>query len=340
MLHTRPALEGGLASLFYLLPVAFTILDGRSASNAKSSVQNLLFPKFDPGVVLYSPYGIGITLSGLWVLCVMIGSRNRKAARISRAAALCAAAPLLIYLLNGTLYARGKILIPFIALIAYVCAGFTDDLKGRRLEKFQCLKGTLWLAVLFLLSQRKNVSEVLAVSAAGLLLSLAARRSSRIVPLVLTGSMLVCSVYVVRQWSSNDLTIKELQAQHDSSLVQAMEKAVTPEDSFTRAEVHGTSYLNDQENMILVPGQNITTGYSSLNNPCYLSVRRWLSLGKTTRNVLMQDVQDNPAFLRLMGVKYIAGHMNMIDYTKIRDNLYVNKDAAPDAADDISRLPE
>ena len=325
-----PAFEGGLAGIFYLLPVTFALLNGRSSSSgAKSSLLSLLFPKFYSDTVLYNPYGIGITLSGLWILCVMVNSRYRKSARMSRAMALCIAAPILIYLLNGTLYVRGKVLIPFIVLIAYVCARFVHDLTNRRVNKLQCLQGTLLLVLLFLLAQTKNVLLVLAVSTAGLLLSLAVRYASRIIPFVLIGSMAVCSVYVLNQRSSSYLTTEELETQHDSSVVNAIQKAVSIEDGYYRAEVRGTSYLKDQENMILVSGQNITTGYSSLNNPYYLSVRKWLSLGQTTRNVFMLDAQDNPIFLRLMGVKYLVGETNMTDYKKIQDNLYVNTDVAP-----------
>lgn len=325
----RPALEGGLVCMFYLLPVAFALFSGRSTSNVKSFIQSLLLPKFNPATVLYSPYGIGITLSVLWVLCVTIFSRNKKTSRMSKVMVLCFVIPLLIYLLNGTLYVRGKVLIPFAVLSAYVCAGFVCDLKNHRLEKSQCLKGTVCLGVLFLLTYGKHIFIMLAILAIGFLLSLAVRRAPRIVPWVLIGSMAVCSASVVCLNAVNYITLQELLAQHSTSLVQTMKTAVSLEKNFSRAEVRGTPFLTDQQNMVLVPGQNITTGYSSLNNPNYLSVRKWLSLGKTTRNVLMQDAQDNPLFLRLMGVKYIVGSTNMIDYKKMRNNLYVNQDVAP-----------
>jgi uncharacterized membrane protein YfhO len=324
----RPAFEGGLVSMFYLLPVAFVIFCGRSVSNTKSSIQSLLLPKFYPDTVLFSPYGIGITLSGLWVLCVMISSQNRKVSRLSKAMAFCFVMPLLIYLLNGKLYVRGKVLIPFAVLFAFVCGGFVSDLKNHRLKQFQCLKGTVWLSILFLL-YRRHFKLVLVALVIGLLLSFAVRYASGIVPWVLTGSMTVCCAAALYLKSSCSLTAQELLMQHDTAIVQTMKNAVSLGNDFIRAEVRGTLFLKDQQNMILAPGQNITTGYSSLNNPYYLSVRRWLSLGKTTRNVLMQDAQDNPLFLRLMGVKYIVGSTNMIDYTKIQDNLYVNQDVAP-----------
>jgi uncharacterized membrane protein YfhO len=329
----RPAIEGGLVCMFYLLPVVFAIFGGRSASNVKSSMKSLFMLKFDTASVLYSPYGIGITLSGLWILCVMIFSRTRKASRMSRSMALCFILPVLIYILNGTLYVRGKVLIPFAVLCAYVCAVFIYDLRDHRIDKAQCLKGTACLGILFLLVQgptlKKHVILILIGVAVGLLLTFAVKHAARVIPWILTISMAVCSTAVLFIKSSTSLTYQELLAQHDFSMVQALKYAVSQEDEYTRSEVRGTSYLKDQQNMILVPGQNITTGYASLNNPYYLSVRRWLSLGKTTRNVLMQDAQDNPLFLRLMGVEYIVGKTDMIDYTKIKDNLYINEDVAP-----------
>lgn len=107
----------GLAAVL-LLPTGLDILStSKDAGSFAGSRMPFINPKLDG--LIYSPYGMGLTLIGLYaVLCAL----EKRGLRLPAAAVLAASLfPIIPFVLNGFLYARGKILIPFLLL---VCLSF------------------------------------------------------------------------------------------------------------------------------------------------------------------------------------------------------------------------
>ena len=100
----------GLAAVL-LLPSLLVILEHKRETAAALSVP-LFLPKL--GFLLYSPYGMGLTLLVLYLL--LAGLWRKEYRTDSLFYLLLVSCGFGAWLLNGTLYARGKILAPFVPL--------------------------------------------------------------------------------------------------------------------------------------------------------------------------------------------------------------------------------
>ena len=100
----------GLAAVL-LLPSLLVILEHKRETAAALSVP-LFLPKL--GFLLYSPYGMGLTLLLLYLL--LAGLWRKEYRTDSLFYLLLVSCGFGAWLLNGTLYARGKILAPFVPL--------------------------------------------------------------------------------------------------------------------------------------------------------------------------------------------------------------------------------
>lgn len=76
--------------------------------------------------LLYNPYGCGMTLLILYCLLLSITSKRKRF--LSVALLLCILFPAISYVLNGFLYSRAKILIPFTSLFVLVAADTLQEL--------------------------------------------------------------------------------------------------------------------------------------------------------------------------------------------------------------------
>ena len=109
-----------------LLPTALDILS-TSKDGGSFAGENLL--PLDPGMenLLYSPYGCGMTLLCLYGLLISLKRKGRRF--LALCLLIAAAVPAVSLVLNGFLYARGKILIPFVPLLAMVCSDTLKELR-------------------------------------------------------------------------------------------------------------------------------------------------------------------------------------------------------------------
>lgn len=114
-------------SAILLLPSLYAISSGRSGETSKPALSALLVPKFNLLNVLYSPYGIGLTAISLLALFRLI-SRNRAGERVLFAMlAVLFSIPFFLYLLNGGLYLRGKVFIPFLPVLILITAKYLEE---------------------------------------------------------------------------------------------------------------------------------------------------------------------------------------------------------------------
>lgn len=116
-------------AMIILLPVGLDILsttkDGGSAAGKELEL-------LDVGLkgLLYSPYGCGMTLVTLYTLLLSVKKKEKRFLSVTLLAAMLIPAVSLV--LNGFLYARAKILIPFVPLLVWVCIDTLQEMWERR----------------------------------------------------------------------------------------------------------------------------------------------------------------------------------------------------------------
>lgn len=135
---------GGFMAFALLLPTGLSILEHRRASTSGDAGLATFFEDFQS--LLYSSYGLGVTLIVLYL--VILGVAIRKYRAISLTFLLLFLWGGISYLLNATLYARAKILMPFLPLLLLHCALILSDLKNGR-ERWQLWPFPLLFAVIF-----------------------------------------------------------------------------------------------------------------------------------------------------------------------------------------------
>ena len=159
----------GIAAVL-LLPSALAILsaekDGGSFRTEPIAPVDLSL-----GGLLYQPYGCGLTLLAAYCLLLSLGNRQRRF--LSAGILLGVMLPVVWLILNGFLYAREKILIPLLPLILLVCAATLQDLYQKK-AKFLWLQALLCLIPAFFSSWKLDILADGAI----LLLWLALERSA------------------------------------------------------------------------------------------------------------------------------------------------------------------
>lgn len=331
-----PVFYGIVLSAFYLCPVLCTLAGGRSGGKDIQAA-DLFVPDVTVGKYLYKPYGLGMTAIAVMAVCMWI-IRGRKIGKERWKLALLLAVifllPVFPWLLNGGLYARSKAFLPFLPLVCFLTAAFLETLSDQNqiFSGKQLLTGFAAAGAVLLYGAAGSSGEEqfllvldLVMIGVGLLFtgtglsSLFVKRGRQVkskwldrpggLTAILT-LMMVLAVSIGTAVLSRDTHTERalIQELHDPGVRIAAETILSEESYAVRMEVRGDrEYEKANQNRILTAGQNLTTCYSSVENPWYTRFRQAIGLEKSTRNRLMLDAQRNPLFLRFMGVKYLIG---------------------------------
>lgn len=122
-----------------LLPTAASILSCAEFRDGGSASTNPWTIRLDFSALLYDGYGLGLTMIALFLLVLSLcRKKSRLLASFLLFALVCGLVPLV---LNGFLYNRAKILIPFLPLVLVLCVEtFVFFLKKRK-------KATWWVLI-------------------------------------------------------------------------------------------------------------------------------------------------------------------------------------------------
>lgn len=311
---------------FYLYPVAKSVLAGREGADSSGisaiihKIQGSWFT-WKPERLLYSAHGIGLSSLALAALLGRIFSApGWKEKWNSFCILLVLTVPAFGYLLNGGLYDKNKVFIPFLPLvcleikrfcvqksqgwktylpflitIAAVCVGEGHGLFVK--HRIWILAESIVMFLLFLVKDKiaeawkkeilKEMNLILAVS---------------------------CVILFFYGWSMNvqmDNMISREEYREmketETKIEEMVQKVLEQDTDWYRMDVAGNGKQNLQNiNRLFNSRQYATSLYSSLYNSDYYRFRtQTFQLNQPLRNTMMQPVTDNPCFLTFMGVKYV-----------------------------------
>lgn len=350
-----PMLLAVLMSSFFLVPTALALTGGRS-NGQNTSLATLFIPQILVERFAYSIYGIGLTTLVITVLLTGLLYRKAYERVLTYGCVIVLVIPVFAYLLNGGLYIRDKVFIPFLPLLCY--------LIGVYLEK--CRKGEMSLiagTVLYIITTgfvyiarnqftSKGIGEniwkaLLAESVLFLICYMLycavkshCKETKEILmlalPSVLCLAVTMNTFYQMKpdRYVSRKL-YRDVAGEHNE---QAVKEALKNDGGYYRTEQVGNDDENAADlNRIWDAGQNITSIYSSAYNSEYQTFRqKTFGLEEPFRNVMMQSVSKNPVFRRMMGVRYIVSDSDVPGYSLVRKcgkngktGIYQNRDVAP-----------
>ena len=116
-----PFMTAVMMSGVLLVPTALA-LTGRKGEREALRLGELLMPEVSLERFFYSPYGIGMTTLALTALIALLFGRKRHERVLALSCMVILTVPVFAYLLNGGLYVRDKVMIPFLPLLCYILA--------------------------------------------------------------------------------------------------------------------------------------------------------------------------------------------------------------------------
>ena len=301
----------------------------------------------------YSIYGIGLTTLVITVLITGLLYRKVYERVLTYGCVIVLVIPVFAYLLNGGLYIRDKVFIPFLPLLCYLIAIYLEKCRKEKLSLIagmvpyiittvfvyiarnqftsKGIEENVWKAllaesVLFLIcyvlycavkSHCKETKEILMLA----------------LPSVLCLAVTMNTFYQMKpdRYVSHKL-YRDVAGEHNE---QAVKEVLKNDGGYYRTEQMGNDDENAADlNRIWDAGQNITSIYSSAYNSEYQTFRqKTFGLEEPFRNVMMQSVSKNPVFCRMMGVRYIVSDSDVTGYALVKKcektGIYQNNDAAP-----------
>ena len=348
----RPMLLAVLMGSFFLVPTALALTGGRSKGQ-NISLATFFVPQITVERFAYSIYGIGLTTLVITVLLTGLLYRKVYEKVLTYGCVIVLAIPVFAYLLNGGLYIRDKVFIPFLPLLCYLIAIYLEKCRKRELSFIAGIVPYIITTIFVYIARNQFVSKGIGKSIWKVLLAesilflicyvlyCAMKRHRKetkeilmlALPSVICLAVTMNTFYQMKtdRYVSHKL-YRDVAGEHNR---QAVKEALKDDDRYYRTEQMGSDDENAADlNRIWDVDQNITSIYSSAYNPDYQTFRqKTFGLEEPFRNGMMQSVSKNPVFQRMMGVRYIVSDSDVPGYARVKKcgkkGIYQNKDAAP-----------
>lgn len=348
----RPMFLAVLMSCFFLVPTALALTGGRSKGQ-NTSLAAIFIPQITVERFAYSIYGIGLTTLVITVLLTGLLYRKVYEKVLTYGCVIVLVIPVFAYLLNGGLYIRDKVFIPFLPLLCYLIGIYLEKCRKSELSFIAGMIPYIITTVSVYIARNQFVSKGIGESIWKALLAesilflicyvlyCAIKRYHKetkeililALPSVICLAVTMNTFYQMKpdRYVSRKL-YRDVAGEHNR---YAVKEALKNDDGYYRTEQVGNDDENAADlNRIWDVDQNITSIYSSAYNPDYQTFRqKTFGLEEPFRNGMMQSVSKNPVFRRMMGVRYIVSDSDVPGYTLVKKcgttGIYQNKDAAP-----------
>ena len=341
-----------LMSGFFLVPTALALTGGRSKEQ-NTSFASFFIPQITVERFAYSIYGIGLTTLVITVLLTGLLYRKVYEKVLTYGCVIVLVIPVFAYLLNGGLYIRDKVFIPFLPLLCYLISIYLEKCRKRELSFIAGMIPYIITTIFVYMARNQFVSKGIGESIWKALLAesilflicyvlyCAMKRHYKEMKeiLMLALPSVICLAVTMNTFyqmkPDRYVSRKLYQDVVGEQNRQAVKEALKDDDGYYRTEQMGSDDENAADlNRIWDVDQNITSIYSSAYNPDYQTFRqKTFGLEEPFRNGMMQSVSKNPVFQRMMGVRYIVSDSDVPGYTLVKKcgttGIYQNKDAAP-----------
>lgn len=323
-----PIIVAILSACILLLPTIYTLKTGRTSGKSLITLSRLI-PKINIQAFLYSNYSMGLTAISLIALITMLIKDKKHNRLLSILIIAIVSIPLFIYLLNGNLYFRNKVVIPLIPLVILLITKLLDLLLERKISlKFIGLT-TILIAVLSILSKYDIILIYLDLALIFLLVYLYYNKKigeNFLLSLLLLAPLIT---FFAVNLNENYVTKQDLHAQNTKSMTKEIKTTLDKEKDLVRFNnlddtLKTINYIYDAK-------YNQDSVYSSVSNQLYKTFYTdTFKNALSYRNNLILAQNNNILFQMFMGVKYIYTTKNPpIGYDKVSENIYQNNNVLP-----------
>lgn len=324
-----------LASVL-LLPTLYTLLNGRGENSRYINILTLFIPSANINGILYDKYALGLTSISLYALIynALVGQKSTKI--LSRIILVILIFPIFVYIFNGTLYVRNKILIPFLPLMGIVIGKFIIELLDQKLDMEIVFLSTLIMiiSILFFNYIPYETDALLYLDMILIASSIYLYRYNFISKAIMILFILVMPLGVVifTNLDENYVLKKDYESYERIDAKSSIRKTLKKENDIVRF----SDLSDDLKGINRVYGNNYYTSsvYSSIENSNYVNLyKNVLKNSFNHRNKLMLSNTNNIFYQTLMGHKYVYNNYASIGYKEVKKDLYnsvyINKNVLP-----------
>lgn len=341
-----------LLSGILLVPTAYSLMQGNHIQSGYTW-KDLLFPKMPVKELFYQSYGVGLTTLLLTVLLTGLFYRKWQERLLSQISLVLLVIPAFAWILNGGLYIRGKVWIPFLPLFCYMIAIYIKKQTEKQVN-VKISAAVYLVTLLFVWHTDTKYSFILLAEGIALLVFylafcyLAVCRKKKgqelwlLVPSVcfLAVFLTVCMPNKIRVLEPEfyktvtNRSYSRLEQKIEKKMTKAVKKANGDSGMYRIEEVGNSRFKAADLNRIRGRKQYLSSIYSSVYSTEYQNFRKdTFGVEQPFRNLMMQSVSENPEFRSLMGVRYILSEKNVPGYRKIMQDgkvaVYENKEVLP-----------
>ena len=328
----KPLFIGMLLSSVLIIPTIMAIINSREHLNTTYSLTDLFIPNINFDSLLYSNYGMGFTAISLLSLIYILLYKKGSIKFLSISIILLISIPLFIYILNGMLYIRGKVLIPLSPLIILMIAIFISDLNNKLISLNKYYKILILTIITCLISSYFNFFfylDLIIISIVIILYIINKKQIYFYIPLIIIS--LVTNIIINK--SDNYVAFNTYNEIFNSNISNLINKI--DDKSFYRI-----SNISSNTSLVVNKVYNLNYYHTSIYSSTYNSYYRDFFVNQTNnaipyRNNLMLASSNNLIFQNIMGIKYIITdkdnvpeHYNFIsNYNNI--GIYKNDNVRP-----------
>ena len=302
----KPIIIAILICSVLLLPTAYVMLENQQTKTEAINLMNLFIPDLNLNALLYDPYGCG--LSYLSLIGLVLGLTLKKTRKLTIFLLLILFMPIFKFCLNGFLYPRNKILIPFIPIIIYVLVYVLNEYK--QINK----KINIFLFILFILPAVVVINKPL---------------------IVLDIVVCLIGIIIYLKWDYQTLLLLMIMPLLIGYTTNQQESYVTKKtynqvNKLSNVKVENNYRYDSFKQSLNTVNQGNNT-YRSINNNLYNHfyydvIKNPISI----RNRVACISNSNIFFQGLLGVKTVYSEdVVPIGYNQIDKNLYENNNVLP-----------
>ncbi len=315
-----------------ILPTIGIIANGRGQAVKNINLIKLLIPNIKIEAMLYSTYSLGFTAIGVVALINGLLSSDKKTKILSILLSIIFFIPIFTYLLNGLLYVRYKVLIPFMPLVSLLIAKLLTKIEQKKVSLLPLVIGSLIFCIFNLKSNMEVIVYLIDITIIFISFYCYYHFNKRyifIIPIIIT---VLLSSFVANH-NEKYVTISQFSNDFNYMTQQLINDTISNDLTYYR--FNNLDSTLSTVNKIYHPRYYQTTLYSSTYNNKYNKF--YYDHFKNAipyRNRVITAQSSNILFQTLMGVKYIVTkNVVPIGYDLINNkgliNVYKNENVFP-----------
>lgn len=329
LLYLLPVITGILMSGVLILPTLYVLSTGRSDSTLMIDFYQYFLPKYNLDGILYGNYSLGLTVISLLAFIYLLFSKKKEDRYLFFVLASILFIPIFIYLLNGNLYFRNKVLIPLLPLFAYLLAKFIDQIFKRELSYlYLMIEVVIVIFTSFFLNYINFLFYVEILFLPVCLYFYSKRYTNKV---MLSLILFIVPLCVLLYSNQGDKYVEEGSLNRYSlpDIEEEINQVLEKEKGIVRFNHLDDTLRNVNE--VFIDRYNHDSLYSSVSNVLYQNFyKKVFRHALSYRNNLVLAQNNDILFQMFMGVKYIYSTDQVpIGYQQIAKNIYQNDQVLP-----------